>query len=65
MLNALGSYAARHHIHNFWRRKMKVPLLDKYNDAIEQTNALRRALGWLSLAWAAQAVGKGAEWMGY
>ena len=56
--NAVVSYAARVHIHGYWRGKAKVPLVGNYNESIDKTNDLRKALLWLSLGWLAEATSR-------
>ncbi|KAI0399493.1 hypothetical protein F4802DRAFT_589272 [Xylaria palmicola] len=54
---ALGVYAARAHLQNFWAGRdgegVKVPLpkMGAYNEAVERTLKSLEVLGWLTMSW--------------
>ncbi|KAI0867544.1 hypothetical protein GGS24DRAFT_284794 [Hypoxylon argillaceum] len=59
---ALAVYAARAYIHDFWAgkngknvtdKKIPLPKMADYNEALERTQKAIEVLGWLTISWAA------------
>lgn len=51
VLNIAGPLAARTHIAPFWKSKAKVPFVQGYNEAIDETKLVWAQLQWIQWSW--------------